>query len=35
MDKNTIVGLLLMFALILGFSFWNSNQQKREKRKDN
>ena len=34
MDKNTIVGLLLMFALILGFSFWNSNQQ-REKRKDN
>lgn len=32
MDKNTIVGLLLMFALILGFSFWNSNQQKKREK---
>lgn len=31
MDKNTIVGLLLMLALFLGFSFWNSSNQKKQK----
>ncbi|MCL1850506.1 MAG: membrane protein insertase YidC [Bacteroidetes bacterium] len=29
MDKNTVVGLLLIFAIILGVSFYNSSQQKR------
>ncbi|MDR2972485.1 MAG: membrane protein insertase YidC [Bacteroidales bacterium] len=29
MDKNTIVGLLLIFAIVLGVSFYNSSQQKK------
>jgi len=29
MDKNTITGLLLIFAIILGVSFYNSSQQKK------
>ena len=29
MDKNTITGLLLIFAIILGISFYNSSQQKK------
>lgn len=31
MDKNTIIGLLLMLALLMGFSFWNSSNQKKQK----
>lgn len=31
MDKNTIIGLLLLFALFLGFSFYNSSQMKKQK----
>lgn len=31
MDKNTIIGLLLMLALLMGFSFWNSSNQKKLK----
>ena len=31
MDKNTIIGLLLMFALLMGYSFWNSSNQKNAK----
>lgn len=31
MDKNTIVGLLIMLGLFLGFSFWNSSNQKKQK----
>jgi len=29
MDKNTVTGLLLIFAIILGISFYNSSQQKK------
>ena len=29
MDKNTVTGLLLIFAIILGVSFYNSSQQKK------
>jgi len=29
MDRNTIVGLLLIFGIILGVSFYNSSQQKK------
>jgi YidC/Oxa1 family membrane protein insertase len=29
MDRNTITGLLLIFAIILGISFYNSSQQKK------
>jgi YidC/Oxa1 family membrane protein insertase len=29
MDKNTIVGLLLIFAIVLGVSFYNSSQNKK------
>jgi len=29
MDKNTIVGLLLIFFIVLGVSFYNSSQQKK------
>ncbi len=28
MDRNTIVGLLLMLALLLGFGYWNGKQTK-------
>ncbi|HPS71371.1 MAG TPA: YidC/Oxa1 family insertase periplasmic-domain containing protein, partial [Bacteroidales bacterium] len=31
MDKNTIIGLLIMLALLMGFSFWNSSNQKKQK----
>lgn len=31
MNKNTIIGLLLMFALMIGFSIWNSSNQKKLK----
>lgn len=31
MDKNTIIGILLMFALLMGYSFWNSSNQKNAK----
>lgn len=31
MDKNTVIGLLLLFALFLGFSFYNSSQVKKQK----
>ncbi|HPE40120.1 MAG TPA: membrane protein insertase YidC [Bacteroidales bacterium] len=34
MDKNTIIGLLLMFALLMGYSFWNSSNQKKLKEQD-
>ena len=27
MDKNTVIGLILMAAVLIGFSFWNTNQQ--------
>lgn len=27
MDKNTIIGLILMAAVLIGFSFWNTSQQ--------
>jgi len=29
MDKNTVVGLLLIFAIVLGVSFYNSSQQRK------
>jgi YidC/Oxa1 family membrane protein insertase len=29
MDKNTITGLLLIFAIVLGVSFYNASQQKK------
>jgi len=29
MDRNTIIGLLCIFAIVLGFSFYNSSQQKK------
>ena len=29
MDKNTVIGLLLIFAIVLGVSFYNSSQQKK------
>ena len=29
MDKNTVVGLLLIFAIVLGVSFYNSSQQQK------
>ena len=28
MDKNTIVGLVLMAAVLIGFSWYNTNQEK-------
>lgn len=31
MDKNTIIGLLIMFGLLMGFAFWNSSNQKKQK----
>ncbi|MDD6622076.1 MAG: hypothetical protein PUE90_05100, partial [Bacteroidales bacterium] len=27
MDKNTIIGLVLMFLVIIGFGWYNSSQQ--------
>lgn len=27
MDKNTVIGLILMAAVLIGFSFWNTSQQ--------
>ena len=30
MDRNTIVGLLLIFCIFLGFSFYNSSKHKKE-----
>ena len=32
MDKNTITGLLLIFAIMLGVSFYNSSKQKEKQR---
>jgi YidC/Oxa1 family membrane protein insertase len=29
MDRNTITGLILIFCIVLGFSFYNSSQQKK------
>ena len=29
MDRNTVTGLLLIFCIILGVSFYNSSQQKK------
>ena len=29
MDKNTVTGLILIFCLVLGFSFYNSSQHKK------
>jgi len=29
MDKNTVIGLLLIFCIVLGVSFYNSSQQKK------
>ena len=29
MDKNTVIGLLLIFALFLGFSFYQTSQVKK------
>jgi len=29
MDRNTVVGLLLIFAIVLGVSFYNSSQQRK------
>lgn len=29
MDRNTIIGFILLFALILGFGFYNTNQSKK------
>ena len=29
MDRNTITGLLLIFVIVLGVSFYNSSQQKK------
>ena len=31
MDKNTVIGLLLIFALFLGFSFYQTSQMKKQK----
>ena len=31
MDKNTVIGLLLIFALFLGFSFYQTNQVKKQR----
>ena len=31
MDKNTVIGLLLIFALFLGFSFFQTSQVKKQK----
>ncbi|MBO4645769.1 MAG: membrane protein insertase YidC [Bacteroidales bacterium] len=31
MDKNTIIGLLLIFGLFLGYSFYTSNQSKKNR----
>jgi len=31
MDKNTVIGLLLIFALFLGFSFFQTSQLKKQK----
>ncbi|MDR1758004.1 MAG: membrane protein insertase YidC [Bacteroidales bacterium] len=31
MDKNAVTGLLLIFALLLGFTFYNSSQNKKKK----
>ena len=28
MDKNTIIGLVLMAAVLIGFSWYNTNQEK-------
>ena len=28
MDKNTIIGLVLIAAVLIGFSWYNTNQQK-------
>lgn len=33
MDKNTIIGLLLIFALFMGFSFYTSNQNAKAREK--
>ena len=30
MDKNTVIGLLLIFALFLGFSFYQTSQVKKQ-----
>lgn len=27
MDKNTVIGLILMAAVLIGFSFWNTSEQ--------
>ena len=31
MDKNTVIGLLLIFALFMGFSFYQTSQMKKQK----
>ena len=31
MDKNTVIGLLLIFALFLGFSFFQTSQVKKQR----
>lgn len=31
MDKNTLIGFLLLFALVLGFSFYNSSQNAKKR----
>ena len=34
MDKNTIIGLVLIFGLVMGYSFYNSSKIKQEKEKE-
>ncbi|HQA86583.1 MAG TPA: hypothetical protein PK448_03350, partial [Bacteroidales bacterium] len=31
MDKNTIIGLILIFGLVMGFSFYNNSKIKKER----
>ena len=35
MDKNTVIGMLLMVAVIFGFMYCQSGNEKKAKNKDN